>query len=109
MLNTRFPSWPSFSAEEAEAVRSTLLSNKVNYYTGNETRKFQCEFAGFVGTHRAVALANGTLTLVFLVYSTPTLEQIDKTMCAIELVVRVILKDSLAEGEGEERAVSEAK
>lgn len=36
MLNTKFSPWPSFTKEEADAVSSVLLSNKVNYWTGNE-------------------------------------------------------------------------
>ncbi|MDC0434874.1 DegT/DnrJ/EryC1/StrS aminotransferase family protein [bacterium] len=63
MLDTPFPPWPSFSIEEAKAVQTTLLSNKVNYWTGDETRNFECEFAKFAGTDYAVALANGTLAL----------------------------------------------
>ena len=63
MLNTPFPPWPSYSEEEADAVRSTLLSNRVNYWTGSETREFECDFAAFAGTRYAVALANGTLAL----------------------------------------------
>lgn len=55
--------WPSFSAEEAEAVNRVLLSNKVNYWTGIECREFEKEFASWVGTHHAIALANGTLAL----------------------------------------------
>jgi dTDP-4-amino-4,6-dideoxygalactose transaminase len=45
MLNTPFPSWPSFTQEEADAIAHTLLSNKVNYWTGNECREFEKEFA----------------------------------------------------------------
>lgn len=63
MLNTNFSKWPSFIAEEADAVRSVLLSNKVNYWTGTETREFEKEFASWCGTRHAVALANGTLAL----------------------------------------------
>ena len=63
MLNTPFPPWPSFTAEEADAVRATLLSNRVNAWTGEETRAFEREFAGWVGAKHAVALANGTLAL----------------------------------------------
>jgi len=63
LLNTNFPSWPSFSDEEADAVRSVLLSNKVNYWTGSETREFECEFAHYSDCKYAVALANGTLAL----------------------------------------------
>ena len=41
----------------------SLLSNKVNYWTGTECREFEKEFAAFVGTQYAVALSNGTLAL----------------------------------------------
>lgn len=63
MLNTPFSPWPSFTAEEADAVREVLLSNKVNYWTGRECREFEKEFAAWTGTRHAVALANGTLAL----------------------------------------------
>jgi dTDP-4-amino-4,6-dideoxygalactose transaminase len=63
MLNIEFSPWPSFSVEEADAVRGVLLSNKVNYWTGQECRQFETEFAGWTGTDYAVALANGTLAL----------------------------------------------
>ena len=39
MLNTPFSPWPSFTAEEAVAVSRVLLSNKVNYWTGQEWRE----------------------------------------------------------------------
>lgn len=63
MLNTLFSPWPSFTAEEADAVRGVLLSNKVNYWTGTECREFEKEFAAWAGTSHAVALSNGTLAL----------------------------------------------
>ncbi len=63
MLNTPFSPWPSFSTEEAEAVHDVILSNKVNYWTGQECREFEKEFAAWVGTDHAVALANGTVAL----------------------------------------------
>lgn len=63
MLNTPLSPWPSFTEEEADAVRRVLLSNKVNYWTGGETREFEREFAQWCGSKRAVALANGTLAL----------------------------------------------
>ena len=63
MLNTQFSSWPMFDEEEAEAVRNVLLSNKVNYWTGNECKKFEKEFSEFSGSKYAVALGNGTLAL----------------------------------------------
>lgn len=63
MLNTAFEPWPNFSQEEANAVSQVLLSNKVNYWTGQECREFEQEFAQFAGTQYAVALANGTVAL----------------------------------------------
>lgn len=63
MLNTPFSPWPSFTAEEADAVRDVVLSNKVNYWTGQECREFEKEFATWSGTEYAVALANGTVAL----------------------------------------------
>ncbi|WP_336939096.1 DegT/DnrJ/EryC1/StrS aminotransferase family protein [Acinetobacter modestus] len=63
MLNTAFEPWPSFTEKEADAVKNILLSNKVNYWTGQECREFEKEFASFSGTKYAVALANGTVAL----------------------------------------------
>lgn len=63
MLNGPFSPWPSFSEEEANAVRDVLLSNKVNYWTGQECREFEREFAEFADSDYAIALANGTVAL----------------------------------------------
>lgn len=63
MLNTAFEPWPSFTQEEADAVSTVLLSNKVNYWTGQECREFEKEFAQFAEAEYAVALANGTVAL----------------------------------------------
>jgi dTDP-4-amino-4,6-dideoxygalactose transaminase len=63
MLNTSFSPWPSFTPEEADAVAAVIRSNKVNYWTGDECRIFEREFAAWAGTARAVSLANGTLAL----------------------------------------------
>jgi dTDP-4-amino-4,6-dideoxygalactose transaminase len=63
MLNTSFSPWPSFTAEEADAAAAVIRSNKVNYWTGDECRSFEREFAAWAGTTHAVSLANGTLAL----------------------------------------------
>ena len=63
MLNTAFEPWPSFTSAEADAVSKVLLSNKVNYWTGQECREFEKEFAQFAGTKHAGAVANGTVAL----------------------------------------------
>ena len=63
MINTSFSPWPSFTADEADAVRQVLLSNRVNYWTGDVCREFEREFASFADSRHAVAVANGTLAL----------------------------------------------
>lgn len=63
MLNTAFAPWPSFTEEEANAVRDVILSNKVNYWTGQECREFEREFAKWAQCEHAVAVANGTVAL----------------------------------------------
>ncbi|UYM16416.1 DegT/DnrJ/EryC1/StrS family aminotransferase [Endozoicomonas euniceicola] len=63
MLNTPFSPWPSFTEEEADAVSKTLLSNKVNYWTGMVCREFEREFSLFTGSNYSIALANGSVAL----------------------------------------------
>jgi dTDP-4-amino-4,6-dideoxygalactose transaminase len=63
MLNTSLSPWPSFSTEEAQAVARVIASNRVNYWTGEEGRAFEHEFAEWCGSAHAVALTNGTLAL----------------------------------------------
>lgn len=54
MFNTAFESWPSFTKQEADAVSQVLLSNKVNYWTRQESREFEKEFPQFAETQDAV-------------------------------------------------------
>jgi dTDP-4-amino-4,6-dideoxygalactose transaminase len=63
MLNTAFSPWPSFTQEEADAAARVILSNKVNYWTGQECRQFETEFAAWCDVPHAIALANGTVAL----------------------------------------------
>lgn len=63
MLNTSLSPWPSYSEAEADAVSRVLASGRVNYWTGEECRAFEREFAQWTGTRHAVAVANGTLAL----------------------------------------------
>ncbi len=60
---TSFPSWPHFEEDECRAVQNVLMSGKVNYWTGEECRRFEREFAEYHGVKHAIALANGTLAL----------------------------------------------
>jgi dTDP-4-amino-4,6-dideoxygalactose transaminase len=63
LLNTQLTPWPNYTQAEADAVSNVLLSNKVNYWTGDEGRKFEREFADFADSKYAIAVANGTLAL----------------------------------------------
>jgi hypothetical protein len=55
--------WPYFAEEEIQAAMNVLRSGKVNYWTGDEGRRFEKEFAEFTHCKYAVALANGTVAL----------------------------------------------
>jgi dTDP-4-amino-4,6-dideoxygalactose transaminase len=63
MLNTALSPWPNFTQDEALAIAQVIQSNRVNYWTGQEGREFEKEFAAWVGTLHAIALANGTVAL----------------------------------------------
>ena len=63
MINNQFSPWPSFTQEEADTVRDILLSNKVNYWTGDVCRKFEKEFAAWSESKYAISLSNGTVAL----------------------------------------------
>ena len=63
MLNTPFPPWPSYSKEESKKVSKILLSNKVNYWTGTETKSFEEEFAAWSEASYAIAVSNGSVAL----------------------------------------------
>lgn len=63
MLDTSFSPWPAYTEEEADAVRSVILSGRVNYWTGHECRLFEEEFAQATGCAHAISIANGTLAL----------------------------------------------
>ena len=60
---TPLPSWPQFADDEIAAAGAVLASGKVNYWTGEEGREFEREFAAFVGRRYAIALSNGTVAL----------------------------------------------
>jgi len=58
-----FPGWPEFDEEQREAVNDVLLSGRVNYWTGNEVRCFEAEYAAALGVPHAIAVSNGTVAL----------------------------------------------
>jgi dTDP-4-amino-4,6-dideoxygalactose transaminase len=64
-----FPPWPYFDEEQIEAAAAVLRSGRVNYWTGDEGRLFENEFATAVGADYAVAVANGTVALELALYA----------------------------------------
>jgi len=63
-----FAPWPYFAQDEIDAVTTVLKSGKVNYWTGEEGKLFEKEFAAFIGCNYAIALANGTVALELALY-----------------------------------------
>lgn len=64
-----FAPWPHYGDDEIEAVKSAMATGKVNYWTGDECRKFEQEYADFVGVKHAIALTNGTVALELALYA----------------------------------------
>ena len=63
LRSTPFAPWPWFEEEVIEAAMRVLRSGKVNYWTGEEGRQFETEYAASIGCKHAVAVANGTVAL----------------------------------------------
>ena len=59
----KFPKWPYYNPEEIQKVNDILISGKVNYWTGEEGKFFEKEFANFALSKYAITLANGSLAL----------------------------------------------
>ncbi|MEB3366466.1 DegT/DnrJ/EryC1/StrS family aminotransferase [Saccharopolyspora mangrovi] len=57
------PAWPAFDGEDRAAVDHVLKSGRVNYWTGEQGRHFEGEFAQWACVPHAVAVANGTVAL----------------------------------------------
>jgi dTDP-4-amino-4,6-dideoxygalactose transaminase len=58
-----FDNWPHFDADEIAAAAEVLRSGRVNYWTGEQARLFEQEYAAATGRRHGVAVANGTLAL----------------------------------------------
>jgi len=61
--------WPHFEDDVIEAAAKVLRSGKVNYWTGEEGKQFENEFAEAVGCEYGIALANGTVALELALHS----------------------------------------
>lgn len=68
-MHNKLPTWPYFAEDEIQAVTRVLSSGKVNYWTGEECKLFEKEFANFTGCSHAISLANGTLALELALYA----------------------------------------
>jgi len=69
MKNLGWAPWPHYEDDEVEKVTSLLKSGKVNYWTGDEGRQFETEYAQYLGRKHAVAVANGTVALELALYA----------------------------------------
>jgi len=95
--------WPFFEKDEIEAVTRVLHSGKVNYWTGEECRKFEQEYAESIGVKHAIALANGTVALELALRSlnigpgdevvTTSRTFIASASCAVSVGARPVMAD----------------
>lgn len=100
---TTLPSWPYFSEEEITAAADVLRSGKVNYWTGQQGKTFEREFADYIGVKHAVALANGTVALELALHAlgigpgdeviVPSTTFIASASCAVARGARPIVVD----------------
>ncbi len=66
---TPFAPWPHFEPDEIEAAVRVLQSGRINYWTGDEGRQFEKEFAAQAGCKYGIAVANGTVALELALYA----------------------------------------
>ncbi len=62
-MKAAFATWPNYEEDEIHAVTRILATGKVNYWTGEEGKLFEKEFAHYIGVNHCVALMNGTVAL----------------------------------------------
>jgi dTDP-4-amino-4,6-dideoxygalactose transaminase len=60
--------WPFYCTDEIDAAARVLRSGRVNYWTGDEGRKFESEYAKHCGVAHALAVTNGTAALELALY-----------------------------------------
>ena len=60
---TDFAPWPVYDDELLAEADRVLRSGKLNYWCGDEGRRFEQEFAEYVNCRYGVAVANGTVAL----------------------------------------------
>jgi dTDP-4-amino-4,6-dideoxygalactose transaminase len=60
--------WPWHDEDEIAAVTKVMRSGQVNYWTGDEGRMFEAEYAKASQSKHALAVANGTVALELALY-----------------------------------------
>jgi len=98
-----FPPWPCFEEDEIESVGQILRSGRVNYWTGDEGRKFEREFAEQAGCEFGIAVANGTVALELALYAlgvgsgdeviVPTRTFVASASCAVMRGAKPVIAD----------------
>ena len=54
---------PFYSSKSIQKIGAILKSGKVNYWTGNECKKFEKEFSSYIGNKYSITLTNGSAAL----------------------------------------------
>ena len=54
---------PFYSNKSIQKIGPLLKSGKVNYWTGDECKKFENEFSKYLGNKYSLALSNGSVAL----------------------------------------------
>lgn len=63
------PRWPVYQDDEIKAAMNVLESGLVNYWTGDECKSFEREFADYCGSRYAISLSNGSVALELALYA----------------------------------------
>lgn len=59
----KLPQWPYYDKKQIQLAAETLQTGKVNYWTGDQGKIFEAEFAKYSDTKYGIAMANGSLAL----------------------------------------------
>lgn len=102
-MKATFPPWPHFDDEQLATAERVLRSGKVNYWTGDECRQFEREYAESLGVKHAIALTNGTVALELALWAlgvgpgddviVPSRTFIASASCAVMRGARPIIAD----------------
>ena len=68
MSDHKLAPWPFYADDEIAAVARVLKSGGVNYWTGDEGRQFETEYAASCNVKHGLTVANGTLALELALY-----------------------------------------